>query len=135
LNREQQTVDFRNRLRVGALVAVALFASQPASAAGDPARGKDIFAEECGDCHSPIPGKDKKGPSLVGVNGRAAAAVGSFAGYSEALKSSGISWSPDKIDAYLAAPKKVVPGGKMKYDGLADAAARADVIAYLLSLK
>jgi cytochrome c2 len=28
-----------------------------------------------------------------------------------------------------------VPGGKMKYDGLADAQARADIAAYLASLK
>jgi cytochrome c2 len=28
-----------------------------------------------------------------------------------------------------------VPGGKMKYDGLDDAVARSDVIAYLSSLK
>jgi cytochrome c len=107
----------------------------PAFAAGDIGRGKDVFAEECGDCHSPVPGKDKKGPSLTGVNGRRAATVSSFAGYSDALKSSDITWNPDKLDAYVAAPKKIVPGGKMKYDGLPDAAARADVIAYVLSLK
>ena len=51
------------------------------------------------------------------------------------MKQSGITWAPDKIDAYVAAPRKIVPGGKMKYDGLPDPAARADVIAYILSLK
>jgi cytochrome c len=104
-------------------------------AAGDAKRGADVFAEECGDCHSPIPGKSKKGPNLVGVNGRTAGTVADFAGYSDAMRQSGITWSPEKLEAYITAPRKVVPGGKMKYDGLADAAARADVIAYVLSLK
>ncbi len=105
-----------------------------AHAAGDAKRGADTFIEECGDCHSPKEGKAKKGPPLFGVVGRAAATSPGFA-YSDAMKASGITWTPDKIDAYITLPKKVVPGGKMKYDGLADAAARADVIAYLQSLK
>lgn len=104
-------------------------------AAGDAKRGADVFAEECGDCHSAVPGKNKKGPTLTGINGRKAGSVADFAGYSDAIKQSGITWAPDKIDPYIAAPRKIVPGGKMKYDGLADATARADVIAYLLSLK
>lgn len=104
-------------------------------AAGDVKRGADVFAEECGDCHSATPGRNKKGPALTGINGRGAGAVANFAGYSDAMKQSGITWAPDKIDLYLMAPKKVVPGGKMKYDGLADASARTDVIAYLMSLK
>jgi cytochrome c len=105
-----------------------------ALAAGDPKKGADVFAGECGDCHSPKEGKAKKGPPLFGVNGRKAGSVADFA-YSDAMKQSGITWSPDRIDAYITHPKKVVPGGKMKYDGLDDAAARADVIAYVLSLK
>ena len=106
----------------------------PALAAGDAKKGADVFAGECGDCHSPKEGKAKKGPPLFGVNGRKAGSVPDFA-YSDAMKQSGIVWSPDKIDAYITHPKKLVPGGKMKYDGLDDAAQRADVIAYLQSLK
>lgn len=37
-------------------------------------------------------------------------------------------------DSPLAAPKKFVPGGKMKYDGLAGAAERANLLAYLATL-
>ena len=103
--------------------------------AADAKHGADVFAEECGDCHSPVPGKDKKGPTLTGVVGRKAGSVPSFAGYSDAMKSSSIVWTAEKVDAYIAAPKKLVPGGKMKYDGLADAAARADVLAFIQSLK
>jgi cytochrome c len=103
-------------------------------AQGNPKKGADIFAEECGDCHS-ASGKNKKGPSLIGLNGRHAASVAEYTGYSDAMKQSVITWTPEKIDAYIAQPKKVVSGGKMKYDGLNDAKARADVISYVLSLK
>lgn len=123
--------------RSGALVAgcLLLAVAGQALAAGDARRGADVFAEECGDCHSAVPGKNKKGPTLTGVSGRKAASIADFAGYSDPMKQSGIVWTPDRIDAYIAAPKKIVPGGKMKYDGLADAAARADVLAYVLTLK
>lgn len=105
-----------------------------ARAEGDPGRGQDLFQQECGDCHSAVPGKNKKGPALAGVIGRQAGTAAGFAGYSDAMKNSGITWAADRIDPYITAPRKVVPGGKMKYDGLSDAAARADIIAYLQSL-
>lgn len=120
-------------LVAAAFVLVAI--SQHSMAAGDSKKGKDVFAEECGDCHSAIPGKNKKGPALFGVMGRKAGSVSDFSGYSEAMKQSDIAWSTDKVDSYISQPRKVVPGGKMKYDGLDDSAARADVIAYLSSLK
>ena len=124
------------RLLTPACLAALLLATGPlAHAEGNARHGAEVFAEECGDCHSAQPGRDKKGPTLTGVNGRRAGSVASFAGYSDAMKASGIVWTPEKIEAYITAPKKVVPGGKMKYDGLGDAAARADVIAFVLQLK
>lgn len=118
-----------------ALCATALLGNSPAWAAGDVKKGADVFAEECGDCHSVAPGKNKKGPNLLGVNGRKAGSVADFSGYSDAMKQSAITWNPEKIDAYITQPRKIVAGGKMKYDGLAEASARADVITYLTSLK
>jgi cytochrome c len=112
----------------------ALLSTSAAHAAGDPKKGADVFAGECGDCHSPKEGKAKKGPPLFGVVGRKAGEVADFA-YSDAMKQASWAWTADKIDAYITHPKKVVPGGKMKYDGLDDANARADVIAYIQSLK
>jgi len=113
-----------------------LLASLPtlALAEGNAKKGADVFASECGDCHSPKEGKAKKGPPLFGVIGRKAGTVADFA-YSESMKQAGWAWTPEKIDAYITHPKKLVPGGKMKYDGLDDAGARADVIAYVQSLK
>jgi cytochrome c len=111
-----------------------LAAAGQALAAGDARKGAETFIEECGDCHSPKEGKAKKGPPLFGVIGRKAGAIADF-DYSEAMKQSGFTWTAEKIDAYVTHPRKVVPGGKMKYDGLEDAAARANIIAYVMSLK
>lgn len=115
---------------------IALFAfAGAAHAAGDVSRGADTFDEECAECHSVKAGKNKKGPSLFAIVGRHAASLPDFANYSDALKASGIVWTPDKLNTYLYAPKKLVPGGKMKYDGLEDVAARADLLAYLATLR
>lgn len=102
-------------------------------AAGDSAQGAKVFEEECSDCHSVKEGKNKKGPSLWNISGRKAGSIADF-NYSDGMKQSGIVWTADKIDAYIAHPKKVVPGGKMKYDGLDDEKARAEVISYLMTL-
>jgi cytochrome c len=106
-----------------------------AAPAGDPKAGDDVFASECSDCHSVRKGKNKKGPSLFGVVGRKSASIPNYK-YTDAMRSYKVVWTPEKIDAYITNPNKVVPGTKMKkYDGLADPKARADVIAYLATKK
>ena len=121
---------------IGTLFTASLLASlwiPLAHAAGDAAHGAKVFDEECSDCHSTKEGKNKKGPSLWNISGRKSASIADF-NYSDGMKQSGITWTPDKIDPYITHPKKVVPGGKMKYDGLDDAKAREDIIAYLMTL-
>lgn len=124
------------RAACGALIASAVLTLAPAVSwgAGDAQAGIDVFAGQCAECHSMKEGKNKKGPSLFAVVGRKAAAIADFK-YSDAMKSSGYTWTPEQIDAYVTLPKKAVPGGTMKYDGLSDAKARADLIAYLASVK
>ena len=107
--------------------------ARAAGPSGNAANGATLFATHCAECHSVREGKDKKGPTLFAVMGRAAAASPGFV-YSDALKASGIHWTPNELDAYMAAPKQRVPGGKMKFDGLPSAAERADLIAYLSAL-
>lgn len=94
--------------------------------------GADLYDQECADCHSLAKShKNKKGPSLVGIVGQSAAKVPNF-DYSEALKLAGIVWTPEQLDAYIKNPKSVVAGGgKMKYDGLGNAAERAAIIRFL----
>lgn len=115
------------------LAMVCAVATPLAHAAGDPAHGESVYQEECSDCHSVAQGKNKKGPSLFGIVGRKAASIADFK-YSDAMRASGRTWTAEAINEYIQAPKKMVPGGRMKYDGLDDPAARDDVIAFLSTL-
>ena len=114
--------------------ALAALAAQPAWAAGDPGRGKDVFTAQCSSCHGVKSGQTVLGPSLFGVVGRRSASVPGFA-YSKGMKAAGLTWTPDRIAAYIAAPKAVVPGDKMAFVGLQNPAQAADLIAYLATLR
>jgi cytochrome c len=100
--------------------------------AQDAAAGKQIFVQ-CSVCHS-ADGTNGVGPSLQGIAGRKA---GTFAGfrYSRAMKAANTTWEDKALDAYLADPQRAIPGNVMPFSGLADARQRADVIAYLKTLR
>lgn len=117
------------------VAAAALAGGTPlAQAAGDARLGADVFATHCAECHSLREGKHKKGPSLFAVLGRHAAVAADFK-YSDAMKASGWTWTAERLDPYVALPRQALPGGTMKYDGLADAQARADLLAYLATVR
>ena len=119
------------KMSMTAVVAAAGFvaAMTTAHAGGDAARGEQRF-KECAACHSVTPGANNVGPSLAGVFGRPAGTLDEFR-YSNAMRKSGITWSAQELDAFIADPQKRVPANRMPYAGLTDAAARADLIAYL----
>ena len=100
-----------------------------ARADGDAARGEKRF-EECVACHKLAAGENEIGPSLHGVFDRKAGEIADFR-YSPALRRSGIAWTPQTLDTFLADPQKVVPANRMPYAGMLDAGDRADLIAYL----
>jgi cytochrome c len=112
---------------VGAL----LLASTGAFAAGDAVRGQQVYEARCGGCHSVE--TDRVGPRHAGLFGRRAGAVPGFA-YSPALVASKLVWNANTLDRWLTNPEALVPGQRMGYS-LSDAAQRADVIAYLSTLK
>ena len=110
-------------------------ATLPALAAGDAKAGAKVLSAECSECHSVKEGRNKKGPSLFAVLGRKAAGVPGV-DYSESLRKSGWTWNKETLRTYLSKPaKEVNPGSKMKYDGLRDAQALEDLIAYLATAK
>src|ERR1700761_2042855 len=74
-----------------------------ADAAPDPAHGEQLFGERCTACHALD--SNKAGPMLRGVVGRQAGSAGGYH-YSDALKNAGLVWSTDKLDRWLADPKK-----------------------------
>jgi cytochrome c len=108
--------------------------AEPSEPAGTPspaaiAEGQMVFKQRCQTCHSTEPGQTSAlGPNLAAVVGRPAAS--SEFRYSPALKASGLTWTPENLDAYLAAPMKLVPGTRMVV-GIPDAAQRAAVVEYL----
>jgi cytochrome c len=99
------------------------------SFAADAVRGQKLY-EECIACHSLEPGVHGIGPSLHGVFNRQAGALPDYR-YSPALKRSGIIWTADTLDAFIAESQKFLPANRMPYAGMPDAADRADLIAYL----
>jgi cytochrome c len=112
---------------VAALVAVTML-SGAAQAQSDPS-----FAQ-CAMCHTVKPGQNRLGPTLYGIVGAKKAAVPGFT-YSTALKGAGGVWSEAALDAYLANPRAAVPGTRMAYAGMPDAAKRKRLIAWLKSIK
>ena len=110
-------------------ILVMLSAHAAAHAQGDPVRGEQRF-QDCAACHATQPGVNNVGPSLAGIFDRKAATAAEFR-YSPALRRSGITWTVDTIDAFIADPQKMVPNNRMPYAGMPQANDRADLIAYL----
>ena len=97
--------------------------------AGDAEAGKKVF-RKCKACHVADEEKNRVGPHLVGVVGRAVAGADGFR-YSDALSGLGGNWTRETLDSFLADPKGYAPGNKMTFAGLKKADDRANVIAYL----
>lgn len=120
-----------------AAAAVGLAVAAPAALAGDPARGERVF-QLCAACHAVEAGAvPLQGPPLKGVVGAPIAAWAGFE-YSPALSAfarTERAWGEDLLDRYLAAPYRLVPKTSMSFPGLPDVEERADVIAYLKSLR
>jgi len=122
-----------NMLKTGFVFGAAMMIVSGAQAA-DAAKGKTVF-QRCAICHRvEKDGGNGLGPNLFGIVGRKAGSVAGFS-YSAAMKGSGITWSADKLDAYIQHPAVVVPGNRMAFAGITDAGQRADVVAYLATLK
>ncbi len=111
------------------LAALAAFAAQPAFADGDAAAGEKAF-NKCKACHSLEAGKNKIGPSLAGVFGRAAGSLDGFK-FSDAMKASGVTWDEASLAAYLANPKDYMPGNKMAFPGIKKEDELENLLAYL----
>lgn len=143
----------RKTVTTGAIFALAL----TLAACGKPAEDKDAGADtvapsltaaattagtgsrpaafaQCAACHSVEAGKNGVGPTLAGLVGRKAGTQPGFA-YSDANRNSGLIWDEQTLDTYLTNPMKMMPGTKMVFAGISDAAKRKELIEYLKTLK
>lgn len=128
----------RSNSRVLAALAWLALTASPAAlpsaaASGDPAAGAQSFLV-CSACHTTTEGGSALiGPNLWGVVGRSVASKDGF-DYSPELKALGGTWTPELLDRFLTEPAALVPGTRMGFVGVADAAERANLIAYLATL-
>ena len=122
--------------RPALLVMILAVAGVPAAAEeiGDAVRGEGLFQRQCWACHKVGEGaKNGVGPRLNGIFGRRAGSLDDFK-YSKSMArmgSDGLVWTLETLDAYVENPKALVSGTRMNYRGMADAQARADLLAYL----
>jgi cytochrome c len=111
-------------------VGAGLFGAQ-ANAAGDAEAGGKLFKRVCGGCHQI--GESARpffGPQLNNVIGRVAGSTSDYQ-YSDAMKSSGIVWTREKLAAYIEDPKAVVSGTRMIFWGISDQEKIDDLLAYI----
>jgi cytochrome c2 len=95
----------------------------------------EALSFQCASCHAfKQDGSSSIGPLLWGVVGRKSASLEDFH-YSAAMRNVGGIWTRERLDAFLANPRGVVPGTTMQFPGMADAAERARLIDYLETLK
>ena len=91
-------------------------------------------ARKCTVCHSfKKVGAKKIGPPLWNVVNAKRARSAGF-GYSSGMTKAGGKWGYEELDAFIANPKKSIPGTKMIFAGVKKASDRANIIAYLRSL-
>jgi cytochrome c len=115
------------RLIFGAALVAATFST---ASAADIDNGKSIF-NKCRACHTiGENAKNMVGPVLNGLFGRKAGSVEGF-NYSEANKSSGITWDEATFREYIKNPKAKIPNTKMVFVGISDDADIDDLVAYL----
>lgn len=118
---------------LSALLVPAAGQAQPAAAPAATDPGRAAFGP-CRACHAIEKGVNRLGPSMFGIVGRRVASEPGY-DFSPAMKAHGGVWTRERLDAYLADPRGVVPGSKMSYAGLKDPARRAALIDYLATLR
>ncbi len=116
-------------IRATLVVLTTLLLAGAAHADSDAGRGQARF-QDCAPCHKLEAGANDVGPNLHGIFTRKAGELVDFR-YSPALKRSGIVWTPQTLDQYIADPQAFVPTNRMPYAGMTNANDRADLIAYL----
>ena len=100
------------------------------------AKAGEAISKKCTSCHSfDKGGKNGVGPNQFGLMGRN---IGSHEGYSYSATLTAMKdkkWTAQAISEFIENPKKFASGTKMAFAGIKDPAERANLIAYLSTLK
>lgn len=116
--------------RLTIAIAAVLLTAAAARAEGEAAAGAKVFLT-CALCHSFDPEVRKTGPHLRGIVGRRIGGDPDF-DYSKALERARGGWTEERLDEFLANPRKMFPATRM-VARVADEQDRADLIAFLRS--
>jgi cytochrome c len=108
----------------------------PLLAKADPKRGQQLTTV-CQACHTfDKGGANKIGPNLWNIFGQPIGEDRNGYAFSSALEQhKGQVWDPEKLNDWLDHPQHFAQGTKMTFAGFPKAENRADVIAYLQTLK
>lgn len=103
--------------------------------AADVEKGKKLL-KKCTACHTfDKGGKHGVGPSQWGLFGRNIASISGYA-FSEALIAmKNKKWREQELSEFLTKPRKYAPGNKMSFAGMKKPQDRANLIAYLKTLR
>jgi cytochrome c len=113
-----------------AIAATMLVAGVDMAQAQDIAAGETAF-KKCAACHEIGEGaKNKVGPEFNGLDGRKAGSVQGY-NYSDANKSSGITWNEAEFVDYIRDPRKRIAGTKMFFPGIKSETEAKNLWAYL----
>jgi cytochrome c len=100
------------------------------ASAQDLAAGATAF-KKCAICHDiGETAKNKVGPALNGIDGRHSGSVAGY-NYSDANKTSGITWSEAAFMEYIKDPRTKIPGTKMIFPGIKNETEAKDLWAFL----
>ena len=112
------------------MLATFLIALAPSANAQDVAAGEKSF-NKCRACHQVgESAKNTVGPVLNGLFGRKSGTVEGYS-YSEANKTSGITWDEATFADYIKDPKARIPGTKMSFAGIKNEQEIKDLTAFL----
>lgn len=128
---------------LGAILVISIaLALQPTSAQdaitqemwgnADLVKGKRLFLR-CKSCHTTGQGEaNKVGPNLWNIFGSQIATRDGFK-YSKAVQDADFTWDTNKLSEWLANPKGFLPGTRMPFAGLKNAADRINLISFLMA--
>ena len=109
---------------------------QPIDMSKADAKHGEQVAKVCLQCHTFGKGEPNKiGPNLFGIMEENIATVSGYTFSSALLADKDKKWTPDELNVWLWKPQEFAKGTKMTFAGLPKEQDRADVIAYLQTLK
>ncbi len=110
-------------------------AAAPKETAGNAEDGLVAAKKHCIVCHSfEKGGRVVFGPTLFDIYGKPAASIPGYE-YSTAMKNSGLTWNDKNLLEFLSNPGRFLPGTTARFPGLKSAQEKADILAYLKTLK